>query len=46
MSIGAAGHETPLLKCKQESGKLPNFVAVSFYSLSDLLDVVRALNGL
>jgi hypothetical protein len=34
------------MKCKQESGKLPNFVAVSHYSIGDLFDVVRTLNGL
>jgi hypothetical protein len=33
-------------QCQQESGKLPNFVAVSHYSLGALFEVVRTLNGL
>ncbi|HEY2728290.1 MAG TPA: hypothetical protein VGK52_00010 [Polyangia bacterium] len=33
-------------QCQKESGKLPNFVAVNHYSIGDLFDVVRALNGL
>jgi hypothetical protein len=33
-------------KCQMESGKLPNFVAVSHYAVGDLFDVVRELNGL
>lgn len=33
-------------QCQNESGKLPNFVAVSHYAVGDLFDVVRELNGL
>ena len=33
-------------QCQMESGKLPNFVAVSHYAVGDLFDVVRELNGL
>jgi hypothetical protein len=33
-------------QCQMESGKLPNFVAVSHYAVGDLLAVVRELNGL
>jgi hypothetical protein len=33
-------------QCQTESGKLPNFVAVNHYSVGDLFQVVRELNGL
>jgi hypothetical protein len=33
-------------QCQMESGKLPNFVAVNHYSIGDLFQVVRELNGL
>ncbi|MET0595513.1 MAG: hypothetical protein ABW133_22630 [Polyangiaceae bacterium] len=33
-------------QCQMESGKLPNFVAVSHYAVGDLFGVVRELNGL
>jgi len=33
-------------QCRTESGKLPNFVAVSHYAVGGLFDVVRELNGL
>lgn len=33
-------------QCQEESGKLPNFVAVNHYATSDLFAVVRQLNGL
>jgi hypothetical protein len=33
-------------QCQEESGKLPNFVAVNHYSIGDLFEVVRALNGI
>ena len=33
-------------QCQQESGKLPNFVAVNHYASGDLFAVVRELNGL
>jgi len=33
-------------QCQTESGKLPNFVAVSHYAVGDLFAVVRELNGL
>lgn len=33
-------------QCEQERSALPNFVAVDFYDISDLFDVVDALNGL
>jgi hypothetical protein len=33
-------------QCQMESGKLPNFVAVSHYAVGDLFAVVRELNGL
>ncbi len=32
-------------QCQQESGQLPNFITVDFYSLGNLFDVVDALNG-
>ena len=32
-------------QCQMESGKLPNFVAVNHYSVGDLFQVVRELNG-
>ena len=32
-------------RCRQESGKLPNFVAVDFYDHGDLFAVVKRLNG-
>ena len=31
--------------CEQESGRLPNFVTVDFYSVGDLFGVVDELNG-
>ena len=45
----ANAHDTLLgraRQCQQESGKLPNFVAVNHYSVGDLFQVVRELNGL
>jgi hypothetical protein len=33
-------------QCEQERNALPNFVAVDFYDISDLFEVVDALNGL
>lgn len=33
------------VQCEQESGALPNFVAVDFYDIGDLFDVVEALNA-
>jgi len=33
-------------QCEQERNALPNFVAVDFYDIGDLFDVVDALNGL
>ncbi len=33
-------------QCEQERSALPNFVAVDFYHIGDLFDVVDALNGL
>mgnify|MGYP002138427751 CR=1 FL=1 len=33
-------------KCQQETGQLPNFVAVDFYDTGDLFKAVRALNEL
>jgi hypothetical protein len=33
-------------QCQMESGKVPNFVAVSHYAVGDLFAVVRELNGL
>lgn len=33
-------------QCAQEGGQLPNFVAVDFYSIGDLFQVVNELNGL
>ena len=32
-------------RCQQESGRLPNFVTVDFYSIGDVFEVVDALNG-
>jgi len=32
--------------CQEESGQIPNFVAVDFYSVGDALTVVNRLNGL
>lgn len=32
-------------ECEQERGQLPNFVAVNYYNLGDLLPVVDELNG-
>lgn len=32
--------------CAAQTGDLPNFVTVDFYTTGDLFDVVRALNGL
>jgi hypothetical protein len=33
-------------KCRAERGKIPAFVTVDFYSIGDLFNVVRSLNGL
>ena len=33
-------------RCKQESGRQPNFVTVDFHDQGDLISVVRELNGL
>ncbi len=35
-----------LAQCQQEGGQLPNFVAVDYYDIGDVTQVVRALNGL
>jgi len=32
--------------CQQETGQLPNFIAVDFYSIGDLFEVCNALNGI
>jgi hypothetical protein len=32
-------------KCADERGRQPNIVAVDFYGMGDLFDVVRELNG-
>jgi hypothetical protein len=32
--------------CKQESGRLPNFVTIDFYSVGSLFETTRMLNGL
>ena len=32
--------------CAEELGKAPNLVQVDYYSIGDLFDVVRSLNGL
>ncbi len=34
------------LVCRDESGRIPNFITVDFYSIGDLLSVVDTLNGL
>lgn len=34
------------LQCEEQGNALPNFVAVDFYDIGDLFDVVDALNGL
>lgn len=34
------------LACAEERGQLPNFIAVDFYALGDLFQVVDTLNGL
>jgi hypothetical protein len=49
LSTTANAHDTLLgraRQCQMESGKLPNFVAVNHYSIGDLFQVVRELNGL
>jgi hypothetical protein len=49
LSATANAHDTLLgraRQCQTESGKLPNFVAVNHYSIGDLFQVVRELNGL
>jgi hypothetical protein len=49
LSQSANAHDTLLgraRQCQQESGKLPNFIAVNHYSVGDLFQVVRELNGL
>jgi len=33
-------------RCQAETGRLPNFVTVDFYSIGDVLEVVDQLNGL
>jgi hypothetical protein len=33
-------------ECRAESGRLPNFVAVDFYSIGDLFEVVNTMNGI
>jgi hypothetical protein len=33
-------------QCRRDSGRLPNFIAVDFYSIGTLFDVARTLNGL
>jgi hypothetical protein len=32
-------------QCEAERGKMPNFIAVNWYSQGDLVDVVNTLNG-
>jgi hypothetical protein len=49
LSRTANAHDVLLSRarqCQTESGKLPNFVAVSHYAVGDLFAVVRELNGL
>src|SRR6185503_15298726 len=49
LSRTANAHDTLLSRarqCQMESGKVPNFVAVSHYAVGDLFAVVRELNGL
>jgi hypothetical protein len=49
LSRTANAHDVLLSRarqCQMESGKLPNFVAVSHYAVGDLFAVVRELNGL
>jgi hypothetical protein len=49
LSATANAHDTLLgraRQCQTESGKLPNVVAVNHYSVGDLFQVVRELNGL
>lgn len=48
--LAAQVNESPFLleqaeKCRGERGKIPAFLTVDFYSIGDLFDVVRALNG-
>lgn len=33
-------------RCQRQSGQLPNFITVDFYSIGDVFSVVRTLNGL
>ena len=33
-------------QCEAEHGLLPNFIAVNFYSIGDVIDVVATSNGL
>jgi hypothetical protein len=49
LSTTANTHDLLLARarqCMMESGRLPNFVAVNHYSIGDLFQVVRELNGL
>lgn len=32
-------------RCERERGRLPNFVAVDFYGIGDVLEAVDTLNG-
>jgi len=32
-------------QCRREAGRIPNFIAVDFYSIGDLFRVVDRLNG-
>jgi hypothetical protein len=32
-------------ECAEERGQIPNFVAVNFYLIGDVVDVVDELNG-
>lgn len=40
------GFQDLAFQCREESGNIPNFVTVDFYSIGDVFQVVDALNGL
>ena len=37
--------EERVRRCEEAAGHLPNLVAVDFYSIGDVLEVVAGLNG-
>jgi len=39
------GFSARVAQCREESGRLPNFVTVDFYDIGDVLTVVEALNA-